>query len=137
MIQKSWLLKSILRASIVFIFAATAFADVDTQSVGKLRSGAEMAFANGENDKALKLWEQVISIEPNNDHNYYKRFRVYLRQQRLKEALADLNAALRINPNNENALVQRSRLQLRLGKCAEANYDFDTLKKYVTDTVVL
>lgn len=68
-------------------------------------------------------------MEPNNDSNFYKRFRVYLRQQKLKEALADLNSALTINPANENVLVQRAKLQVKLGRCEEADSDFDKLKK--------
>ena len=68
-------------------------------------------------------------MEPDNDSNYYKRFRVYLRQQKLKEALADLNSALNLKPNNENALGQRAKLHMKLGKCAEADADLDKLKK--------
>ena len=103
--------------------------DADIQAVGKLRSGAEVAFSNGETEQSLKLWEQVIALEPENDSNYYKRFRVYLRQHKLKEALADLNSALKLNPSNENALVQRSKLKLRLGKCDESIHDYELLKK--------
>ena len=99
----------------------------DIPSIGKLRSGAEAAFSKGEIEQSLQLWEQVIKLEPNNDSNYYKRYRVYLRQQKLKEALSDLNSALKINPANENALVQRGKLHMKLGKCLEATNDFQAL----------
>ena len=99
----------------------------DVPSVGKLRSSAELAFSKGEVDQSLNLWEQVIKLEPNNDSNYYKRYRVYLRQQKLKEALSDLSTALRLNPSNENALVQRGKLHIKLGKCNEAAKDFQLL----------
>ncbi len=36
-----------------------AYSNVETVSVGKLRSGAELAFSKGEIDQALNLWEQV------------------------------------------------------------------------------
>jgi thioredoxin-like negative regulator of GroEL len=55
-----------------------------------------------------------------------------MRQNKLKEALSDLNAALQLKPNFENALVQRAKLQLRLGRCREAESDFISLKQYVT-----
>lgn len=56
-----------------------SYADTDVLSVGKMRSSAEVFFANGELDKSLEMWSKVISLEPGNDSNYYKRFRVYLR----------------------------------------------------------
>jgi tetratricopeptide (TPR) repeat protein len=60
--------------------------NANTANVGKLRNAADTAFSNGDTAQALNLWKQVIEIEPNNDSNYYKRFRVYLRQNKLKEA---------------------------------------------------
>lgn len=101
----------------------------DALSVGKLRSSAEVFFTEGKLDKALEMWAKVISLEPNNDANYYKRFRIYLRQNKLKEAFGDLNQALIHNPNNENALVQRAKLGVRMGRCEEAEKDYVTLKK--------
>jgi tetratricopeptide (TPR) repeat protein len=68
-------------------------------------------------------------MEPKNENNFYKRFRVFLRQQKLKEALTDLNAALIINPAYEVVLVQRAKLQIRMGRCNEAVNDFQKLKK--------
>jgi tetratricopeptide (TPR) repeat protein len=97
-------------------------------SVGKLRSSADTAFAAGNIDEALKLWEQVITMEPHNDANYYKRFRIYLRQQKFKEALSDLNSALSHNDKHEQALAQRGKLHMRLGHCTEAEGDFKKLK---------
>jgi DnaJ homolog subfamily C member 3 len=76
----------------------------------------------------LMLWGKVIEMEPKNESNFYRRFRVYLRQQKLKEALADLNSALAINPLYEAVLVQRAKLQLRMGRCEEAAADFQKLR---------
>ena len=124
------ILRYFLKFVVVLAISDLISADPDVQqSIGKLRSGAELAFSNGETELALSLWEEVIALEPDNDSNYYKRYRVYLRQQKLKEALADLNSAFRLNPKNENALVQRSKLQIRMGRCEEAVADFATLKK--------
>jgi tetratricopeptide (TPR) repeat protein len=97
--------------------------------VGKLRSSAEVAFSKGDVDQAIRLWAEVIGLEPNNEANYYKRFRVYLRQQKFKEALSDLSSALAIKPEYEAVLVQRAKLQLKLGKCNEAELDFENLRK--------
>lgn len=101
------------------------------QSVGKVRSSAELAFSKGDIDGAVKLWTKVISMEPGNDSNFFKRFRVYLRQSKLKEALADLNAVLQLKPNNEAALVQKGKLEMRLGRCADAYSSMKKLQRYV------
>ena len=103
--------------------------DTETQSVGKVRSSAEMAFSKGDIDGSLKLWGQVIAMEPTNDGNFFKRFRVYLRQSKYKEAMSDLNSALNIKPTNEAALTQKGKLELRLGRCSEAYTSFTKLQR--------
>lgn len=111
------------------IHRSSATETPESPSVGKLRSAADVAFTNGQYEQALDMWAKVIALEPNNDANFYKRFRVYLRQQKLKEAFADLNYALKLNPKNEGALVQRAKLALRLGKCEESEHDFTAIKR--------
>ncbi len=119
---------------LALVLLSCVLGDVDVQvNVGKLRSSAEAAFSNGDSDEALKLWGQVIAAEPENHSNYYKRFRVYLRKLKYKEALSDLTSTLNIKPGDENALVQRSKLYLRLGNCEEAVKDFDKLGQVKPD----
>jgi tetratricopeptide (TPR) repeat protein len=112
----------------LLFFHAGLLVFADELSVGKLRSLADGHFTSGDFQQAIEVWSRVISLEPNNDSNFYKRFRVYLRQQKLREALSDLNSVLTINPKNENALVQRAKLNVRLGNCAEGENDYYTLK---------
>jgi hypothetical protein len=38
------------------------FGDNEFASVGKLRSSAELAFSQGEIEKAIQLWEKVMQI---------------------------------------------------------------------------
>ena len=99
------------------------------ESIGKLRSTADQLFTSGQLDKSIEVWSKVIVLEPSNENNFYKRFRVYLRQQKYKEALADLTSVISINPGHENAIVQRAKLHLKLGKCGDAATDFDLLKR--------
>ena len=124
-------------------------------NVGKLRSAADLAMSKGEVDAALKLWHQVIEAEPTNESNFYKRFRVYLRQQRFKDAISDLSSALKLKPGYETgtfgvfcfpcrsvpvvvtlnfllfyiALLQRAKLRTKIGQCGEATEDWNTLRK--------
>lgn len=99
------------------------------ESVGKVRAAADLAFSKGESEKAAQLWGKVIELEPENEQNYYKRFRVYLRMQKHKEALRDLDSALTIKPSYEQALAQRAKLGLRLGRCSESVQNFRDLAK--------
>lgn len=57
-----------------------------------------------------------------------------MRQQRLKDALSDLNSAISIKADFENARAQRAKLLTRLGKCEEANDDYIVLQRYDTAT---
>jgi len=58
----------------------TAVAAGEDASV--LRGQAEMSFNTGDLPAALELFSKVIEMEPNNERNFYKRFRVYLKKSR-------------------------------------------------------
>lgn len=116
-----------LVSCIISLFVVHAASSGNT--VGKVRSAADLALSKGEVDQALKLWNQVIEMEPSNESNFYKRFRVYLRQHRYKDALSDLTAALKVKPTYEAALVQRAKLQVKLGLCAESAVDWNKLRE--------
>ncbi len=117
---------------LVVAFSSYAYADApggEAVNIGKLRSSAEEAFTNNEIDKSLSLWAKVISGEPNNAENFYKRFRVYLKKQDYNKALSDLTAVLDLNPKHEKALAQRAKYNLKLGNCDMAEKDFFSLKR--------
>ena len=111
---------------LALVLIAVACASPD--GIGKLRAAAEEATAAGDMARATSLWNDVVALEPLQASNYYKRFRVYLRQSKFKEATSDLNKVLEIEPTHESALSQRAKLYLRLGKCLESSQDFATLK---------
>ena len=104
--------------------------DAVIQSVGKIRASADLAFSKGDVDQALKLLTKVIELEPKNEMNFYKRFRIYLKQSKYREALADLNSALSIKSDDINILNQRAKLSMRLGKCQDSANDYTTLARY-------
>lgn len=79
----------------------------------------------------------MIQLEPNNDSNFYKRYRLYLRQHKYKEALSDLSSALNLKPKSENTLAQRGKLYMKLGKCSDAYVDFQSLRRYRRSCEVL
>eukprot|EP00614_Pseudopedinella_elastica_P016502 CAMPEP_0172652478 /NCGR_PEP_ID=MMETSP1068-20121228/243334_1 /TAXON_ID=35684 /ORGANISM="Pseudopedinella elastica, Strain CCMP716" /LENGTH=664 /DNA_ID=CAMNT_0013466885 /DNA_START=22 /DNA_END=2017 /DNA_ORIENTATION=- len=103
-------------------------ADAPTVSVGKLRSDADAALISGDVDKSVKLMNQVIEMEPNNEQNYLKRYRANMRRRKLKEAFSDLTQALNINPKLKSALGNRAKLGASLGRCQEAVADLKALR---------
>mmetsp|Transcript_61664 Transcript_61664/g.121092 ORF Transcript_61664/g.121092 Transcript_61664/m.121092 type:complete len:513 (-) Transcript_61664:357-1895(-) len=97
-------------------------------SVGKLRSDADQAMVSGDVDKSIKLMNQVIQMEPENERNYLKRYRAHMRKRRLKDAFSDLDKALKINPKYKAAVGPKAKLALQMGRCAEAVADLHLLK---------
>lgn len=83
----------------------------------------------GDLDKGLKLLNEVVSMEPSNERNYVKRYRVYVRKRKFKEAFADLTTALSLKPSYKAALAPRAKLGLQLGRCAEAAADLAQLRQ--------
>ena len=59
-------------------------------------------------------------MEPENERNYYKRYRAHLRKRNHGAALSDLSAALRLKPTYKTALGQRAKLELQMGRCSDA-----------------
>jgi DnaJ family protein C protein 3 len=96
-------------------------------SVPKLRSDGDMAFAKGDMKKAKKLFKKVIKLEPKNERNYYKLFRVHLKERAYPEAIKDLTKALEVAPKYKEGLYQRGHLNIQMGHCVEASADLDTL----------
>lgn len=109
--------------------AAAGGGAAETVNIGKMRLAADEAFTSNDFDKSLSLWAKVIATEPQNEENYYKRFRVHLKKHDYRKAISDLSSALEINPKLEKALSQRGKYNIKLGSCADAEKDFVQLKK--------
>lgn len=143
---------ALLRVKLLVMSLLILTAEEDVQSVGKLRSAADTAFSKGDLEQSLKFWKQVrrvvtrlrremligtvcgtlqvVDLEPQNPSNFYKRFRVHLRQKSLHAAVADLSSAIALNAEYEQAYGQRGKLNLRLGNCIDAEKDFLNLKRW-------
>lgn len=48
--------------------------------------------------------EQMIELEPKNERNFYKRFRVFLSKRRYAEAILDLSRALELKPKYKQVI---------------------------------
>lgn len=79
-----------------------AAAGEEQESAGKLRARGDNAFFSGNLQEALKYFTAAIRAEPDNAENYYKRYRVYLRQQNNRKAITDINAAVRAREDDHH-----------------------------------
>jgi DnaJ family protein C protein 3 len=109
--------------------AAAATAGGKAATPAKLRSAGDSAFMDKNYEQALHLYSQAILQEPKNEKNYYKRFRVFDRLKRTRNALSDLNHAIEINPEYTTAFALRARLQMTLGRCPGAAADYEEVLK--------
>lgn len=125
------MVKLALFLTMCFFHMTGATTETPSQSVGKIRSAADLAFSKGEVEESAKLWQQVIALEPENEQNHYKLFRVHLRQKKHKEAIHDLNECLKLKPDHVQSLSQRGKLLLKVGRCEEAEMDLKNLATYV------
>ena len=53
----------------------------------------------------ISLYHQVIELEPKNERNFYKRFRVFLSKRKYAEAIKDLSRALELKPKYKQVCV--------------------------------
>lgn len=98
------------------------------QTISSIRASAEASLSKGEVKKALELFSKIILMEPQNERNYFKRYRVNLTLRRYKDAIDDLSAALKIKPKYKMALAQRAKLYRLVGQCHDSVVDYETLQ---------
>jgi tetratricopeptide (TPR) repeat protein len=80
------------------------------------RSAADECFDRGVQhaererwDEALKAFDELVKLEPNNSTAYHLRGISWYYKLDLKKAVADYDAALRLSPNDPEVLVDRAK----------------------------
>lgn len=99
----------------------------------KLRSAGDTQMVSNALQPALDSFTKAITLEPDNPLNYYKRFRVYDKLKKTKQALGDLSTILSLDPKHVQALSLRARMYLNTGKCNEALADYREVLKIKSD----
>ena len=66
-------------------------------------------------EKALKDFEKVLKLNPNNVDAHYNRGVVLYDLRRKEEALESYDKSLELNPDDEDALVNKTNLLEELG----------------------
>ncbi|MCA9266014.1 MAG: tetratricopeptide repeat protein, partial [Planctomycetales bacterium] len=72
---------------------------------------------------ALKYADRAIEIKPNETIGYLLRSRIHMAQEKLDDALDDLNQVIKIAPRDLNALLTRARLYQAQEKLDDALQD--------------
>lgn len=85
-----------------------------------------------------RFTEAIEQSAPDSRHKYFRyRARAYVEQNRLKEALADLNSSIELNPGLVATRRERGELLMKLGCYKEAVADLDLVIKAGPDELGL
>lgn len=60
----------------------------------------------------------MIELEPKNERNFYKRFRVFLSKRKYAEAIKDLSRALELKPKYKQVRARERACEVNYGLCA-------------------
>ena len=96
-------------------------------SVSRMRSLGEQAMVKGDSTKALQWFNKAVKAAPDDEKNYYKRFRVHIRKHNFKAALNDLAKAVQLKPDFSDAHSQRGKLQKKTVSLEVQNFVKDVL----------
>ncbi|MDY0195424.1 MAG: tetratricopeptide repeat protein [Sulfurovaceae bacterium] len=80
-------------------------------------------YANGNFDKAIELYTQAISKNPNNCTAYNNRGLVYYERKDYKSAIRDYSAAIAKQPNCLGTIINRGVSYSRIGDYKNASID--------------
>ena len=92
--------------------------------------GTILADKGGDFEEALDLHEQAIALEPNNPKLYAARADVYIKQDELNRARADIAHALTLDPKCAEARLLRAVLMADEGDLDGAIAEYDQIVDY-------
>ena len=84
-------------------------------------------------DAALKLLDEAISLDPENEEAYYLRGNVYCDSEKYLRAIQDLNKALELDPEDDMAYSDRGDAYYFLDKYENALNDYNQAIKLDPD----
>ena len=105
--------------------AAASTGGSKKRSPSAMRTLGDQAFVKRDYKKALAAYGEAIKLEPANERNYMRRFRVFLRQAKYARAAKDLSKAVAANPKYGKGFFERAKVRVKTGACEAAVADFD------------
>jgi len=91
-----------------------------------LKKQAELAMQQKAYDRALSLFDHLISYEPDKTEHYNNRGLIYYATQQWKKAESDYNRAIELNPNQGRTYNNRANLYAVQREWADAIADYDS-----------
>ncbi|MCH2085137.1 MAG: tetratricopeptide repeat protein [Saprospiraceae bacterium] len=88
---------------------------------------AEIHIMEGDLDKAIEAYDEVIKTHPDYALAHNNRGMIYFDQGQPGPALVDFDATLAINQNDENVLLSRGKAYEKLGLWQEAREDYTSV----------
>ena len=86
--------------------------------------------------KAIELYSQIITLDPNNINAYHSRGAALFILNRYEEALKDYNRVIQIGPHPEDIFEARGEIYMKLGRYKEAAQDFERWKETTSKQAV-
>ncbi|KAK9794626.1 hypothetical protein WJX73_001573 [Symbiochloris irregularis] len=114
----------------IFCWTLVLFSNTDTaqaSTAGAALVAGDSAFAKGEFNSAVSLYERAVQQDPTNLLPLTKRAAAYEKLGQHSAALRDLTAALQIDSNATRPLLQRAQVQKGLCSFASAEADLRAL----------
>ena len=105
----------------------------DQEKLNYLLEGNEFLEA-GDYQKAIRRYDQVISIDPEFADAYNNRGVAYFESRRFGEALDNYNRAVQLKPEYYSAILNRSHVYSELGRTNSALRDLETIRRAFPDT---
>ncbi|MEH6357660.1 MAG: XrtA/PEP-CTERM system TPR-repeat protein PrsT [Pseudomonadales bacterium] len=90
---------------------------------------ARVAMLEQQNDVALPLLEEALSIDPNNLNALLSKSQLLSSQQQFQEAIEPLDRALEVDNRLQNARMMRSELYIRTNQLKKARSEAELLLK--------
>jgi|GEM_PF-2618662 len=89
----------------------------------KMVDGEKALYSNPE--QALRLFNEVVQSDPNNDAAFLNRGRAYARLGQTERAIQDFDEAIRLNSKDSSAYDDRGHAYLKLRQIRRAILDYD------------
>ncbi len=112
--------------------------DFDRKNIWYLRNYAEVLFLNQEFNESAKAYVDIIELEPNNEHNYYKLADTYIYSQKYLKAISAYNNLEKKKGIDKMISMQKHKLYLQLSDIKNATKTLEDLSRaYPNDIEVL
>jgi tetratricopeptide (TPR) repeat protein len=85
----------------------------------------------GDNDHALHFFQEALKRNPKMPASLFGVAKIYLQQEKYREALAAIDSAVRLAPGNQSVHFLRGQLLARLGRREAAQAEFNLAQKMV------